>query len=537
MATATPTIRIIYLAGSTYIPEIINSLDGNLELIAADTPFNARNLATASSDLLLLPKSQMDFMHHAADALFILDPENNFHSIECSCIPNVEKVKESCHQLSLRLKSGDDIEDGKGRWIENKNKAWEVRLRKTKIKEKIYIFALLFDRSGFRRLQYRIDAIHAAGKSFGEIDSDSIKTLNMPSRLRLVEERIVRAIHELLDFDNFEVRLLNKKTNQLELIISENLPPLEIGEVIFANIEKNGITGHVAATGKSYICRDVSRDPLYSRAHDHSASSLTVPLFLGERVIGTLNAESFKKGAFDQTDQQLAEILGRHIAEAMHLLDLLLVERFTTNEQVSKTVLNDIRTPMSRLQSALESIQKQKMNSEASDQEINIAISALNSIKDRLINASKGPRTILDTEVQVGTIKGSNLLKKNHILVADDDFNIRNGAIKILEACGAHVTTAENGLETIRLIESCSSSNISFDIILSDIRMPKRNGYEIFRAVQEFIPETPIVLMTGFGYDPHHSVIRADQEGMSAVLYKPFRAQQLIEVLSSVIKS
>ena len=51
------------------------------------------------------------------------------------------------------------------------------------------------------------------------------------------------------------------------------------------------------------------------------------------------------------------------------------------------------------------------MNSETSDQEMNIAISALNSIKDRLINASKGPKTILDTEVQVGTIKGSNLLK------------------------------------------------------------------------------------------------------------------------------
>jgi DNA-binding NtrC family response regulator len=35
--------------------------------------------------------------------------------------------------------------------------------------------------------------------------------------------------------------------------------------------------------------------------------------------------------------------------------------------------------------------------------------------------------------------------------------------------------------------------------------------------------------MTGFGYDPHHSIMRASQEGMHMVLFKPFRTDQLIE--------
>jgi DNA-binding NtrC family response regulator len=34
--------------------------------------------------------------------------------------------------------------------------------------------------------------------------------------------------------------------------------------------------------------------------------------------------------------------------------------------------------------------------------------------------------------------------------------------------------------------------------------------------------------MTGFGYDPHHSIVRAHQEGLHAVLFKPFQLQRLM---------
>jgi hypothetical protein len=35
--------------------------------------------------------------------------------------------------------------------------------------------------------------------------------------------------------------------------------------------------------------------------------------------------------------------------------------------------------------------------------------------------------------------------------------------------------------------------------------------------------------MTGFGYDPHHSIVRASQEGLQCVLFKPFQIEKLIE--------
>ena len=44
----------------------------------------------------------------------------------------------------------------------------------------------------------------------------------------------------------------------------------------------------------------------------------------------------------------------------------------------------------------------------------------------------------------------------------------------------------------------------------------------------------PMVLMTGFGYDPGHSIVKARQAGLQAVLYKPFRLDQLLETVEQV---
>ena len=59
--------------------------------------------------------------------------------------------------------------------------------------------------------------------------------------------------------------------------------------------------------------------------------------------------------------------------------------------------------------------------------------------------------------------------------------------------------------------------------------MPYRNGYEIFAHAQRYHEGIPVLLMTGFGYDPHHSIVRATQEGLHSVLFKPFKVEQLLE--------
>ena len=81
----------------------------------------------------------------------------------------------------------------------------------------------------------------------------------------------------------------------------------------------------------------------------------------------------------------------------------------------------------------------------------------------------------------------------------------------------------KDGYEATTLIEQQP-----FDLIISDIKMPYRNGYEIFAAARRLYEDLPVLLITGFGYDPHHSIVRASQEGLSGVLFKPFKVDQLL---------
>ena len=80
-------------------------------------------------------------------------------------------------------------------------------------------------------------------------------------------------------------------------------------------------------------------------------------------------------------------------------------------------------------------------------------------------------------------------------------------------------------------MNAAHAEHITYDLVISDIRMPDHNGYEVFRAAKSICNDTPVILMTGFGYDPHHSIVRASQEGLHSFLFKPFNAGQLLELI------
>src|SRR5690606_15903134 len=105
----------------------------------------------------------------------------------------------------------------------------------------------------------------------------------------------------------------------------------------------------------------------------------------------------------------------------------------------------------------------------------------------------------------------------------------------ILTQKGAHVTVCKDGSETIATIERQAREGGSFDLVISDIKMPDRNGYEVFRAAKKVNTDIPVILMTGFGYDPHHSIVRSSQEGLNSFLFKPFQAAQLTEAVTKAL--
>ncbi len=57
-----------------------------------------------------------------------------------------------------------------------------------------------------------------------------------------------------------------------------------------------------------------------------------------------------------------------------------------------------------------------------------------------------------------------------------------------------------------------------YSAALVDIRLPDLDGYEAFKRLREVQPNVPIILMTGFGWDPTHSIVKARQEGLQTVL-------------------
>jgi DNA-binding NtrC family response regulator len=75
----------------------------------------------------------------------------------------------------------------------------------------------------------------------------------------------------------------------------------------------------------------------------------------------------------------------------------------------------------------------------------------------------------------------------------------------------------------------------SYDVVLADIRLPDMTGYDCFSQMQQVTADVPVILMTGFGYDPSHSIVKARKEGLETVLYKPFRVDQLLEAVEKAV--
>ena len=387
------------------------------------------------------------------------------------------------------------------------------------------VVAVTWDASTGRRLQQKIDAIDMAGRELVRLESESIQKLGVADRLKLLEEKIIRYVRDLMDFDHFCIRLLNAKSNLLEVVIAVGLPNEALEVDIYAQPEGNGISGYVAATGRSYICHDVEKDPRYVIGLDHAKSSLTVPLRLHDKVIGVFNIEAQEPGSFNEDDRQFAEIFGRHIAVALNILNLLVVERYTTTGQLADNVVREMAAPLNDIITEAQTLIEEYIGSDEMRRRLGKIVDDVASVREVVRHVAEGPRHVLGAdEVEAHT---DPLLAGKRVLIADDEPNIRETICSTLAKFGCQTIECKDGHEAVVAIEQSRGQRI--DLIVSDIRMPHRNGYEIFAAARRMDEEVPVILMTGFGYDPHHSIVRASQEGLQVVLFKPFKVEQLME--------
>ncbi len=115
-----------------------------------------------------------------------------------------------------------------------------------------------------------------------------------------------------------------------------------------------------------------------------------------------------------------------------------------------------------------------------------------------------------------------------HVLVVDDDKAARDLLERILAGCGYRVTCAGDGEEAVAAIEPDR-----FDLVLSDIRMGRTDGFQVLAAAKEKAPDTPVVLLTAFG--DIDGAMEAIRKGAYDYLSKPYQVEGLKQVCERAV--
>ncbi len=116
------------------------------------------------------------------------------------------------------------------------------------------------------------------------------------------------------------------------------------------------------------------------------------------------------------------------------------------------------------------------------------------------------------------------------VLVVDDEKNIREIIRKVLELENIECKTAENGLSAQRLI-----SENSFDILVSDLKMPGMDGQELLEWIQKSGLSIPVIMISAFGQAD--DAVKALKNGAADYIVKPFDPDELIHRILKVHKS
>ena len=117
-----------------------------------------------------------------------------------------------------------------------------------------------------------------------------------------------------------------------------------------------------------------------------------------------------------------------------------------------------------------------------------------------------------------------------HILVVDDEEDVRTVLCDLIGADGYRVTGAANGREALKILKE-----ESVDLVLTDLMMPDMSGWQLLRAVKKAYDHIPVIVITGFVSDHGESML-TDTEA-EAYLIKPIDHSRLQALLKALLFS
>lgn len=135
------------------------------------------------------------------------------------------------------------------------------------------------------------------------------------------------------------------------------------------------------------------------------------------------------------------------------------------------------------------------------------------------------------SEISASSHTGSDISKKDLVLVVDDEDVVRELCMEFVRIAGFGVLGAEDGIEGLEIFRR-ESDNLS--CVLLDLSMPKMDGVTAFHEMKKINPGIPVILCSG--YSEEDAVRSFAGEKLAGFLQKPYKLDMLLEKLNSIVK-
>jgi response regulator RpfG family c-di-GMP phosphodiesterase len=122
------------------------------------------------------------------------------------------------------------------------------------------------------------------------------------------------------------------------------------------------------------------------------------------------------------------------------------------------------------------------------------------------------------------------LHERRSILLVDDEQDIVNSVKRWLQTDGFKVYGFTNPLQALEYFQNNSGD---IDLVLSDIRMQKMNGYELVKRIKAIRPETRVVFMTALEFNEDMSKILPPIK-IDGFMLKPGSLENLVNTIESI---
>jgi CheY-like chemotaxis protein len=134
-----------------------------------------------------------------------------------------------------------------------------------------------------------------------------------------------------------------------------------------------------------------------------------------------------------------------------------------------------------------------------------------------------------EKEASLKEVSPAKVSRRARILVIDDEDSVRDILSRMLKTKGHQVVVASDGEEGIDRFKS-----EPFDLVFTDLGMPKLSGWEVGKTIKEINPKVPIAMITGWGVEYDRK--KLSESGIDLIVSKPFNFDQVIHLVSEAME-